>query len=312
MEPTMTLFYKQHPTLLPVVFMALLVVGCTSTKVERLKAKPHPTQQDIDFVRAHTTFDGDYAWCTYAEIDLQFDSLRILREKLQKSKEHQQFAPLFEEEWELFQRYQEACIDAFYVSKEIGEIGSGVARSINTSDIASRVCQQYLLADRGVLSQLCKAHPNTEAHHQTITPKMIDDAYACMMEAQKDCEYCDSASAAAYSRENKQSALRKEQNLWNQWMSYRAALSEKLPEKVRPYFDNGTNNAMRVKLIELKNQYQDIGIIGGDIERCHLPADCSDKDMMEYPSFHHVWNIYGQHLDDKNWTDWKRSEIYDK
>lgn len=33
MEPTMTLFYKQHPTLLPVVFMALLVVGCTSTKV---------------------------------------------------------------------------------------------------------------------------------------------------------------------------------------------------------------------------------------------------------------------------------------
>ena len=263
-------------------------------------------------MRAHTTFDGDYAWCTYAEIDLKFDSLRVLREKLQKSKEYQQLAPLFEEEWELFQRYQEACIDAFYVSKEIGEIGSGVARSINTSDIASRVCQEYLLADRGALSQLCKAHPNPEGHHQTITPKMIDDAYACMMEAQKDCEYCDSASATAYSRENKQSALRKEQNLWNQWMSYRAALSEKLPKEIRPYFDNGTNNAMRVKLIELKNQYQDIGIIGGDIERCHLPADCSDKDLMEYPSFHPVWDLYLQHLDDKNWTDWKRSEIYDR
>ena len=57
-ETKMNLFHKLHPTLLPVVFMALLVVGCTSTKVERLKAKPHPTQQDIDFVR-----------CTYAEID---------------------------------------------------------------------------------------------------------------------------------------------------------------------------------------------------------------------------------------------------
>ena len=141
---------------------------------------------------------------------------------------------------------------------------------------------------------------------------MIADAYACMIEAQKDCEYCDPASATTYSRENKQSALRKEQNLWNQWMAYRAALSEKLPEKVRPYFDNGTNNAMRVKLIELKNHYQDIGIIGGDIERCHLPADCSDKDLMDYPSFKQVWNIYLQHLDDKNWTDWKRSQIYDR
>ena len=67
---------------------------------------------------------------------------------------------------------------------------------------------------------------------------------------------------------------------------------------------------MRDKLIELKNQCQDIGIIGGDIELCCLPADCSDKDLMEYPSFHHVWYIYLQHLDDQNWTDWKRSQNY--
>ena len=67
--PPMNLFHKLHPTLLPVLFLALLVIGCTSKKVERLKAKPHPTQQDIDFVRAHTTFDGDYAWCTYTRID---------------------------------------------------------------------------------------------------------------------------------------------------------------------------------------------------------------------------------------------------
>ena len=65
----MNLFNKLHPTLLPIVFMALLAIGCTCKRVERLKTKPHPTQQDIDFVRAHTTFDGDYAWCTYAEMD---------------------------------------------------------------------------------------------------------------------------------------------------------------------------------------------------------------------------------------------------
>lgn len=62
MKQKMTHFHKLHPTLLPVLFLALLVIGCTSKKVERLKEKPHPTQQDIDFVRVHTTFDGDYAW----------------------------------------------------------------------------------------------------------------------------------------------------------------------------------------------------------------------------------------------------------
>ena len=32
---------------------------------------------------------------------------------------------------------------------------------------------------------------------------------------------------------------------------------------------------------------------------------CSDR-------FHPGWNIYDQHLDDQHWTDWKRSEIYEK
>ena len=78
------------------------------------ETSPHPARYRL--CEDHTTFDGDYVWCTYAEIDLQFDSLRVLREKLQESKECQQLAPMFNEEWELFQRYQDACINAFYVS----------------------------------------------------------------------------------------------------------------------------------------------------------------------------------------------------
>ncbi len=55
MKQKMNHFYKFHPTLLPVVLMALLVIGCTTKKIERLKAKPHPTQQHIGFMRANTS-----------------------------------------------------------------------------------------------------------------------------------------------------------------------------------------------------------------------------------------------------------------
>ncbi|MBP5400948.1 MAG: hypothetical protein J6Y35_04890 [Bacteroidales bacterium] len=36
--------------------------------VDSLKENPNH-QQDIDFVRPTTTFDGDYAWCSYTRID---------------------------------------------------------------------------------------------------------------------------------------------------------------------------------------------------------------------------------------------------
>lgn len=118
---------------------------------------------------------------------------------------------------------------------------------------------------------------------------MIDKAYALMIDAQENSEYDDSEE---YSRENKQNLLRKEQKAWNQWIAYRVSMSENLPEETRVYFDNGTNNVMRHKLIQLKNQYADVGVVSNDILRCTLPYNCTDDDLMEYTSFDHVWSIY--------------------
>ena len=42
------------------------------------------------------------------------------------------------------------------------------------------------------------------------------------------------------------------------------SVASQLPNDIRPYFENGTNNAMRAKLIQLKNQYA-MGAYGDDV-----------------------------------------------
>jgi len=293
---------NHKPTATESVSDTLSEVDMNQRMIDSLKAMPVITQQDIDFIMEHTTNDGDYYWCFQAELDLQYDSLRRMREEIQKSPEHQEIAKLFDEEWELFQKYRDASRDAYFVCEEIDQIGSASARAISISSIDQSCYQEYALADKDALSQLCGDNPRKESHRK-ITQSMIDAAYAQMIDSQED-------GGNNCSRKVKQDHLRKEKEAWTKWMAYRTAMSKRLPNDVRTYFDNATNNTMRHKLISLKNQYQNLGVISGDIERCWLPQNCSDDDLLKYPSFHHIWEIYLQHLDDAQWTDWKRSLIY--
>ena len=280
--------------------------------IDSIKSKEEITQQDIDFVMEHFIWDGDLAWCINMENKLRYDSLGIMRKKLHKNQNTSELAPLFEEEQKFFEKYKEACKNAFCTSREVYLIGSGTGRSLFMSDIEDECCHQLMLADEDVLMQLCGEKPIVESH-QKITPPMITKAYAIMIDVQKDCDNDNSEeSQKEYSRTNKQNLLRKEQNAWSQWMAYRVTMSEQLPAEARKYFDNGTNNAMRHKLIQLKNQYANVGVVGDDVIRCTLPYDCSDRDLMVYPSFDHVWSIYEHHSGDPKWADWRRSLIYDE
>jgi len=262
--------------------------------IDSIQLKEKISQQDIDFVKEHFIRDGDLAWCINMENKLRYDSLAMMRKKLYKNQKTSEYASLFEEEQNFFEKYKEACKNAFCTCREVYLIGSGTGRSLFMSDIEEECCHQLMLADEGTLMQLCGGKPNMDSH-QKITPQMITNSYAKMIEVQKDCEDDDSKETQKnYSRTSKQNLLRQEQKAWNQWMAYRATMSAQLPTEARKHFDNGTNNAMRHKLIQLKNQYANIGVVSNDVVRCTLPYDCSDKELMEYSSFDQVWANYAR------------------
>lgn len=306
------------PTHLRAIVLAavigLMLCGCTSVKekyvqwkIERIQSKPRVTQQDIDFVRKNSPYDSDMAWCSIKETDLKYDTLGIMRKRIGENKQYEEIAILFEKEWQLYEEYCTAAINAYATVCEIYSIGSSTSREICFSDIRERCLEQYVAADLVPFQRLCGEKPHVECH-QHITWEMIETAYSKMIDAQHNCE--SQPEDIDLSRNSKQDSLRKEQQTFRQWMDFRAELSLRLPENIRKDFDNSTNNVLRAKLIQLKNQYHNIGIYGGDIMRCWLPEDCSDEDLTSYPSFDSVWSVYSQHLDDSEWKDWKRSRWY--
>ncbi len=140
---------------------------------------------------------------------------------------------------------------------------------------------------------------------------MIDKAYASLIKKQKNSlNYSSSSPEEGNSKEEKQEALRKEQNAWHQWMDFRTHVSESLPDSIRTYYENETNNVKRNKLILLKNQYCNVGVYSTDVLKCCLPDSCTDDELEEYVSFSYVWSIYLKHSNDTGWTDWKRHRHY--
>lgn len=294
--------------------ISLMLYGCTSAKekfvqwkLKRIKSKTHVTQRDIDFVSEHLLCDYDMVWCSFKEMELQYDVLQRMRKKFGENKQYEEIATLFEKEWQLYEEYCTASINAYETVCEINLIGSATGSGICISGIMEKCLEQYRAADIVTFQRLCGEKPTME-YHQHITWEMIETAYLQMINVQKDCEYC--SGNIEFSRKSKQDSLFNEQQAFKQWMDFRAELSLQLSENIRKDFDNSTNNVLRVKLIQLKNQYKNIGIYGGDIMRCWLPEDCSDEDLVAYPSFDSVWSAYLQHLDDSEWEDWKQIQRY--
>ena len=124
-----------------------------------------------------------------------------------------------------------------------------------------------------------------------FTPAMIDDAYSAFINAVGEDEYLKQKSEL-------QAALRKEQKCWNEWMRCRETISKKLSEEDKVVYDVCTNMAFRTKLLQLKNQNQSLGMISGEILKCILPENCSDKVLLDYPGFDKVW---AKHCENTDW-----------
>lgn len=121
--------------------------------IDSIQSKEVITLQDIDFVKEHFIWDGDLAWCINMENKLKYDNLSLMRKKLNKNQNTSELAPLFEEEQRLFEKYKEACKNAFCTCQEVYLIGSGTGRSLFMSDIEDECCHQLMLADEDVLMQ---------------------------------------------------------------------------------------------------------------------------------------------------------------
>ena len=81
-------------------------------------------------------------------------------------------------------------------------------------------------------------------------------------------------------------------------MRCRETISKKLSEEDKVVYDVCTNMAFRTKLLQLKNQNQSLGMISGEILKCILPENCSDKALLDYPGFDKVW---AKHCENTDW-----------
>ena len=119
----------------------------------------------------------------------------------------------------------------------------------------------------------------------TFTPALISDAYSAYIKAVAEDEYIEQKTKY-------QESLRKEQKCWDDLLKCRKENSLLLTGDLKKVYDISTNQMLRTKLYQLKNQNQDLGMISGDVLKCALPENCTDKELLEYPGFDKVWAKY--------------------
>lgn len=124
----------------------------------------------------------------------------------------------------------------------------------------------------------------------TFTPQMIADAYSAYIKAVGNDEYLEQKTKY-------QESLRKEQKCWDDLLKCRKETSKLMTGELKKIYDISTNQMLRTKLHQLKNQNQDLGMISGEVMKCALPEDCSDKVLLEYPGFDKIWAKHCENLD---------------
>ena len=138
---------------------------------------------------------------------------------------------------------------------------------------------------RGVSQHYLYLHAQGKdiSYSKTIfAPKMIADAYSAYIKAVGDDEYLEEKTIY-------QESLRKEQKCWNDLLKCRKETSQLLTGELKKVYDICTNQMLRTKLYQLKNQNRDLGMTSGEVMKCALPENCSDKTLLEYPGFDKVW-----------------------
>jgi len=165
----------------------------------------------------------------------------------------------------------------------------GSSTSMFIDDVLS---QGIVLRETSFRGLFIQTQGKSASFSKTVfTSDMIADAYSAFIRAVGEDEYQERKSEY-------QESLRKEQKCWNQWMECRKQVSQKLADNIRSVYDKCTNQTMRTKLLQLKNQNQALGMTGHEAMECVLPDDCSDKALLEYPGFDKVW---AKHCENTDW-----------
>ena len=188
-----------------------------------------------------------------------------------------QYRKEFLKEKAIWEKYQKA------VQEVSGCEDHGSSTPMYVSDVLSQGTQI-----RGVPQHYLYLHTqgkDISYSRTTFTPAMISDAYSAYIKAVGEDEYKE--QKAKY-----QESLRKEQKSWDDLLKCREETSQLLTGELKKVYDIGTNQMLRTKLYQLKNQNRDLGMISGDVLKCALPENCTDKELLEYPGFDKVWAKY--------------------
>lgn len=229
--------------------------------------KPLQTQADIneacynDYIINEDSVENDY--------ERLLNALPKYRNEFQKEKAA----------WE---KYQKA------VEEVAGCEDQGSSTPMYVTDVLSQATKI-----RGI--SLLHIHLQTQGKEistnmNTFTPAMIEEAYSAYIKAVGEDE--DIEQKTKY-----QESLRKEQKCWEEWIKCRKEISQILTDEIKNAYDFSTNQMLRTKLFQLKNQNRDLGMTSGEIMKCALPENCSDKDLLEYPGFDKIWAKHCENLD---------------
>lgn len=174
--------------------------------------------------------------------------------------------------------YQEAVSN---VAQKSMDNGSSTRMFIN--DV---LCQGIKLRELSIGGLLLHAKKRNVVFCSTMfTDDMIEKAYSVWYD-KENVESDDYYKKEVI--ESFLSALNDEKQKFSDWMNVRAEISSSLPTDIKELFDGCTNEVMREKLLQLKNQNQGNGMRINETLECILPSCCSDEELLEYPGFNVV------------------------
>jgi hypothetical protein len=207
-------------------------------------------------------------------------SLVVIYSGLIGIKYYPEYKNLFERENKKWKRYYDV------VNKVAGfmDLGSGSPLYINELVNLSIRLREISLQPMILHAQGTKVYFS----RTVFTSAMIEEAYEAFIKVEDKNEDLEGI-------DDYLNLLVKEQQCWNDWMAYRESIAAELPSDLKRFYDNCTNMVRREKLLQLKNQYQGLGMTSSEVWSCVLPDSCSDRALLEYPGFDVVW---AKHLQD--------------
>lgn len=130
----------------------------------------------------------------------------------------------------------------------------------------------------------------------SIEDRSVDEAYDRFINYGIADDYVeDDPNNWYFTLEDKKNCLAAEQASWNRWISYREEVSSVLQGKDKKQYDMRTNELRRMKLIQLKNQYQWYGLNSDEWFDHQLDPQCTDRELRNYTFFDSVWGEYEKH-----------------